>query len=66
MAVQFVARVNIGDMNLDFRAFEDLQRVDQRDRREGIGRGIHDDGVGTAVRRLDQADEFAFEIGLVK
>ena len=66
MPVQFVPRVNVRDVNLDLRSFEDLQRVDQRDRRERIGGGVHDDRVGIAVRRLDQVDEFTFEIGLVK
>jgi len=30
----FVSRVNIGDMDLDFRAFEYLEGIDQRDRCE--------------------------------
>ena len=66
MPVQFVAGMDVGKMHFDDRLFEDLDGIDERDRREGIGGGIEDDGVGTLAPRLDQLHHGAFEIGLVE
>src|SRR5947209_8854765 len=49
VAVQLIPRVDVGNMYLDLRAIEDLQRVYQGHRREGIGGRVHDDRVRVAV-----------------
>jgi hypothetical protein len=49
--MQFVAGVDVGDVDLEDRAFENLQGVEHRDRGEGIGGGVDD--RGSASMRAD-------------
>ena len=66
MAMIFVTGVNVGNMHFQHRPFERLDGVYDSDRGERIAGGIDDDGVGVLPRRLDQIDQFAFVIRLVK
>src|ERR1700732_3523936 len=66
MTVVLVAGVDVGDVHLDHRSLERLDRIDDGDRGEGIGGRIDDDGIGALPRRLDQVDQLAFMVRLVK
>jgi hypothetical protein len=59
MPMLLVAAVDVRDVQLDDRAFEDLQCVDDRDRREGIGGRVDDDGISRLASGLDELDQFA-------
>lgn len=50
MPVQFVARVDIGDVDFERRSLERLDGVENGDRGEGIAGRIDDDGVGGLPR----------------
>ena len=64
--MQFVAGMDVGDMHLENRPLENLQGVVDRNRGEGIGGGIDDEGVRRGAGRLYQVDQFAFVVRLVK
>jgi hypothetical protein len=62
MPVQLVARMDIGDVNLDDRTREGLERIEHCDRCERVGRRVDDERVGLFARRLDQLDQLAFMV----
>ena len=64
--MQFVAGMNIGNVHLDERSFEGLERIDQGNGGEGVGSGVHDQGIGLGAGRLNQIDQNSLVIGLVK
>src|SRR5436305_1301340 len=66
MAVKLVARVDVRDMHLEDRPFEDLHCVEYRYRRERIGGRIDDQRVGFRARRLDQVDQNALMVRLME
>jgi hypothetical protein len=66
MPMQFVACMDIGDMHFENRSLECLYGIDDGDGGERIGRRIDDDGVRTLPCRLDQVDQFALLVRLVK
>jgi len=66
MAVVFVAGMDVGNVHLQDRPLERLQRVEDRDRGKGIAGRIDDDGVRGFPRRLDQVDQRALMVRLVK
>ena len=66
MPVQLVARVDVGDVHLHDDALKRLDGVDDGDRGEGIGGRIDDDGVRASARLLDQVDQLALVVRLVK
>jgi hypothetical protein len=66
MPMVFVARVDIGNVDLDHRPLERLDRIEDGDRGEGIAGRIDDDGVRRLSCRLDPVDELALMVRLVK
>jgi hypothetical protein len=66
MPVELVAGVDVGDVHFNDRPLERLDRVDDGDRGERIARRIDDDGVRALPCRLDQVDQFALVVRLVK
>ena len=66
MPVIFVAGVDVGNVHLQHGSFEYLDRVDDGDRGEGIAGRIDDDGVSALPRRLDQVDQLALVVRLMK
>ena len=66
MPMQLVTRVNIRDVHFEDRPLESLQCVEHGDRREGVASGIDDDRIGFLPRRLNEIDQHAFVVRLVK
>jgi hypothetical protein len=66
MPMVFVARVDVGNVDLDHRPLERLDRIEDGDRGEGIAGRIDDDGVRGLSCRLDPVDELALVVRLVK
>jgi hypothetical protein len=59
-----LAPVDIGDVELDDRSGEHLQRVEERERGEGEGGGVDEDAGAFVDRLVDEGDEFLFAVGL--
>src|ERR1700730_8239609 len=66
MPMQFVSRVDVGNMHLDDRSFEDLERVEHRDGRERVCRWVDYDRIGLLPRRLNEIDQGPLMIRLMK
>ena len=64
--MQFVARVDVGDMHLDDRPFEDLERVEYRDGRERVAGRVDDDRIGLLARGLNEVDQRPLVVGLME
>src|SRR5262249_51724531 len=64
--MQLVPRVNIRDMDFEDGTFEDLERIEHRNRCKRISRRIDDQRVGLFARRLDEIDQLAFMVRLVE
>jgi len=66
MAVVLVTRVDVGDMHLDDRPLERLERVQQGDGGERVGGRVDHDGVGRLARRLNPVDELSLVVRLME
>ena len=64
---KFLARLRIGQVNLDHRHRDRLDRIEQGDRGMGIGRSVQQHRLGLLpIGVMQQVDQLAFVIGLVK
>ena len=61
-----LALVHIGNMHLDDRPFEGVQRIEDGDRRVGEGGGIDDDAGGALAGAVNPVDDLVFAIALMK
>src|SRR3981189_1138980 len=66
MTMEFVPGMDIGNVNFKHRPLERLDGIDDGDRGEGVGRRVDDDGVRALPCRLDQVDQLALMVRLVK
>ena len=66
MVPEFLARMHVGDMDLDRQRIDALDRVAQGYRGMGIGARIDDDAGTGQARLLDEGDELTLEIGLAE
>src|SRR5690606_29224515 len=66
MVAERLAFMEIGDMNLEHRRVERVQRVENRDGCMGEGGGIDDDAGGRLSRLVDPVDDAVFRVRLVK
>jgi AcrR family transcriptional regulator len=66
VVIDALAGMDVGDMELDLRSVEHLQRVQKRHRGEGVAGRIDDDAAGLEARFLDALNKHALEIGLAK
>jgi len=57
MAMELIAGMDVGDVNLDDGPVERLEGIVDRNGRERVARGIDDDGVRALARGLDEIDE---------
>ena len=64
MVAEFLALVDVGEVNLHHRNVEKKQRVEDRHRGVGERGGIDDQGVRLGPGLLNPADQFPFVIGL--
>src|SRR3984957_631960 len=61
-----LALVHIGNVHLNDRPLEGVQRVEDGDRRMGEGGGIDDDAGGALASVMNPADDLVFAIALMK
>src|SRR4051794_16719702 len=66
MTMQFVPRVDVGDMQFDDWPFEGFERVEHRNRRERVGGRVDDDGISLRSRGLNEIDQSPLVVGLMK
>src|ERR1700731_2419159 len=66
MTMQLVPRVNIGNMHLDDRPFESLERVEHRNRRECESCRVDNDRISLISRGLNEIDQSFFVVRLMK
>jgi len=64
MAMLFIPRMNIRDVRFYDRPGEHFQRIENRNRVEGISGRIYDDGIRFMSSLLNPSDQFTFMIGL--
>src|SRR5690606_6021422 len=64
--IDFLAPVDVRDMELDDRSWEHLQRVEQRNRPERQAGRIDDDAGADIDRLMDPVDELMLCIGLME
>jgi len=64
--VILVAGVDVGDVHFDDRPVERLDRIEDRNRGEGIAGRIDDDGIRGLSCGPDQVDQFALVIRLAE
>jgi hypothetical protein len=64
--MQFVSCMDVRDMQLDDRPFEDLERVEYRDGRERVAGGVDDDRIGLLARGLNEVDQRPLVVGLME
>src|SRR5271165_1104236 len=58
--------MDIGDMHLDDRPFECLERVEHCNRRKAVGGRVDYDRIGLLSRSLNQIDQSSFVVRLMK
>src|ERR1700722_20623152 len=61
-----LALVHIGNVHLNDRPLEGVQRVEDGDRRMGEGGGIDDDAGGALASACNPVDDLVFTIALMK
>ncbi len=66
MMAELLALVHVGDMHLDDRAFERVERVEDGDRGVGEGGGVDDDAGGASAASMDPVDDLVLAIALME
>src|SRR5271169_5673880 len=66
MMPERLSLVHVGNMHLDDRTFEGVQRIEDGDRRMGEGGGIDDDAGGALASAVNPVDQLVFAIALME